>query len=153
MKSFFLVVAFLFTFNTWTIAQADTLRPALSLSLTAHIGKLIKIHGEYPDNDISSLTELSMLWKTQVAQPWQRYYHYPSAGISLLHAQFGNQDVLGNAIALIPHMRFERWKKQTRVSWRAGLGIAWFDRPYDAIGNPRNLVIGSSLANMSMIAI
>lgn len=130
--------------------QTDTSRSSFSLSISEHVGKLIKIHGEYPANEISSLTELNFSRKTTGKQDWHRVYKYPAYGFSLVHAQFGNPQVLGQSIAAIPVMRFERIQKKSRFTIQAGFGIAWFNKPYHHLTNPENLVIGSSLANMSM---
>jgi hypothetical protein len=120
-----------------------------SHEINIHTGRLIKIHGEYPPNDISTLIEYNISRKLIRPNSWNTAFGTPTSGISILHAQFGNQRVLGQAIGLIPTLRFERWKNQIRWSIRAGFGIAWFSKPYDANANPENLVIGSSFANMS----
>ncbi len=131
-------------------AQSDSLSNIREFSLHEHVGRLVKIHGEYPVNKISTLTEFHVGWKLNGAKKWHSAYRFPTAGVSLIHAQFGNQDVLGQALAVIPSMRFERWTNKTRWSWRAGLGIAGFNKPYDAESNPKNLVIGSRFTNMTM---
>ncbi|MFM9984851.1 MAG: acyloxyacyl hydrolase [Flavobacteriales bacterium] len=121
--------------------------------MSEHVGKLIKIHGEYPENSISSITELNFAWKTDGSCEWHKECKFPTYGFSLLHTQFGNQDVLGQSFAGIPTMRFDKWRNQTRFSIQAGFGIAWFNKPYDHLTNTKNLVIGSALANMSMVKI
>jgi|GEM_PF-1092558 len=131
--------------------QDSTAFPIFQTELNLHAGKLVKIHGEYPPNDITTVTELNLSWKTRGNKYWQALYHFPSAGFSLAHAQFGNQDVLGQAVGFVPTMRFEKWKDDTRLSIRAGLGIAYFTKPYNSLSNPENLVIGSPWANMSLL--
>jgi hypothetical protein len=134
-------------------AQSDTIQNATELSLYLHAGKLIKIHGEYPENKISTLSEIHIGRKLNGKKAWHGTFSYPTAGISLVHVQFGNQDVLGSAIAVVPSMRFQKWKNNTRWSWRAGLGIAGFNKPYNAELNARNLVIGSRIANLTMFQV
>jgi hypothetical protein len=148
MRSLFF--AFLLFYSMSLVAQIDSLASTFQIELNEHVGKLIKIHGEYPENKISSLTEINFSWKTQGAQTWHNAYNYPSYGFSLVHAQFGNNQVLGQSIAGIPTMRYEKWKGKTRLALRAGFGLAWFNKPYDANDNPRNLVIGSTFTNMTM---
>lgn len=132
------------------LGQKDSLRSPCVISLNEHVGKLIKIHGEYPENKTSSLTELNFSWKANGTCAWHEACKFPSYGFSLVHAQFGNNEILGQSIAAIPTMRFDKWHKKTRFSIQAGFGIAWFNKPYDNLTNPKNLVIGSSLTNMSM---
>ncbi len=134
--------------------QLDTSKHAvLQTELSLIVGRLVKIHGEYPPNDITTVTELNIAWKTRGARYWQRLYRFPTVGISIAHAQFGNQDILGQAVGFIPTMRFEKWKKDTRWSVRAGLGVAHFFKPYNSIDNPHNLVIGSPWANMTLVKV
>ena len=130
--------------------QTDSSRSVIQVELNEHVGKLIKIHGEYPANKTSSLTEVGFFWKTKGRLQWHRSYNFPSYGFSLIHAQFGNNEVLGQSIAAIPFMRFEKWKGNTRWAWRAGFGLAWFNKPYDEQDHPLNKVIGSTLTNMTM---
>lgn len=132
-------------------AQSDTANHAfLQTELSFIAGRLVKIHGEYPPNDITTVTELNLSWKTLGRRHWQSIYNYPIVGFSITHAQFGNQDVLGQAVGFIPTMRFSKWKNETQWSIRAGLGVAHFFKPYNSIDNPRNLVIGSPWANMTL---
>src|SRR5690606_17300344 len=104
-------------------------------------------------NDITTLTELNISWKLRGKRYWHQLYHYPSAGFSFIHAQLGNQDVLGQAYSFIPSMRYEKWKNETRWAVRVGLGLAYFTSPYHSQRNPENLVMGSPVANMSLLKI
>jgi hypothetical protein len=137
----------------YTQSASDSIKSPFQLELNGHAGKLIKVHGEYPKNKTTTLIELNLSWKLLNQNSWHYNYNYPSAGISFVHAQFGNQDILGQAVGIIPCMRFEKWRGNTRWSWRAGLGIAGFNKPYDAQENPKNLVIGSQFTNMSLLRI
>ncbi len=144
---------FICYFVSESFAQTDSIPNVSELELNGHVGRLVKIHGEYPENDISSLIEFHIAQNLNGKKSWHNDFKKPSAGLSLLHAQFGNQDILGQALGIIPTMRFENWRNKTRWSWRAGLGIAGFNKPYDAVDNPRNLVIGSRFTNMTMLRI
>jgi hypothetical protein len=148
------ILVFLHLLRNSLSAQTETnTKLPLSHDLNFHVGKLIKIHGEYPQNDISSLIEYNFSRKLTQQNSWHTAFSTPSAGISIIHAQFGNQEVLGQALGVIPNLRFEKWKNQTRFSIRAGFGLAWFNKPFHVINNPDNLVIGTRLANMSTIQI
>ncbi|MFN0031103.1 MAG: acyloxyacyl hydrolase, partial [Flavobacteriales bacterium] len=149
-KSLFVTCVFLFALVEYAEAQR-TVPIHFEIGLNEHVGKLIKIHGEYPPSKLATLTEVSLLWQRFQPYDWQQGYGFPAYGFSLVHAQFGNQDVLGQSIAAIPMMRFDRWKGFTRYSLKAGFGLAWFNKPYDAQNNPENLVIGSRFTNMSML--
>ncbi len=149
-RRIFLLIISLICLAGVVFPQTDSSRSVIQVELNEHVGKLIKIHGEYPDNKTSSLTEVGFFWKTQGRLQWHQAYHFPSYGFSVIHAQFGNNEVLGQSIAAIPFMRFEKWKGNTRWAWRAGFGLAWFNKPYDEQDHPFNKVIGSTLTNMTM---
>ncbi len=119
--------------------------------LFQHTGKLIRIHGQYPGNIISSVSELHMGWKTRGSRPWHESHGYPSLGGSLVYAQFGNRDTLGDAWGVIPMAKFEYPSKYGMWFVRAGLGMAWFSSPYSSKENPGNLVLGSRFANISTL--
>jgi hypothetical protein len=153
MKWLFLTVCSICKITFGSHAQSDTAKTYFESGLNIHAGKLVKIHGEYPATSIASVHELSLLWKCKGNKPWHGAHAFPSAGLSFIHTQFGNKDILGQAIGLVPQMRFEKRFSESFVSIRAGLGIAWFNKPYDARTNPENLVIGSRLANLTQVAV
>jgi Lipid A 3-O-deacylase (PagL) len=97
------------------------------------------------------LFEAHVGWKTRKTFGWSAYYGYPSYGVSIIHAQFGNQSILGQSIGAIPTLSWDRRTTYGKWSLRAGLGMAWFNKPYDLFENPANLVIGSTWANLTMI--
>lgn len=132
-------------------AQVDsTLRSIPQAEFSVLAGRLVKIHGEYPPNDVTTVAEFNFSWKTQGNKTWQSQHGYPSVGFSVVHAQLGNQDILGQAIGAMPTLRIDRARGNTRWSARVGLGIAHFFKPYHSIDNPKNLVIGSPWANMTI---
>jgi hypothetical protein len=144
----------LFGFAHVSNAQADTLsRAILQTEVSVLAGRLVKIHGEYPPNDITTVAELNLSWKTLGRKLWQQQHGYPTAGFSIAHAQLGNQDVLGQAIGFIPTLRLDRERGGIRWSARAGLGVAYFFKPYHSTDNPQNLVIGSPWANMTIMKV
>jgi hypothetical protein len=80
---------------------------------------------------------------------WHKQFGYPLSGFSLVYADFGNAAVLGKSIALMPDVRFF-FTRGRFVPWlRLGTGVAYFNRAYDPLKNPENLVLGSSFSNIS----
>jgi len=130
-----------------------SLNNVFEVELNLHVGKLIKIHGEYPSNKTSSVTELAFSFKTRGKKRWHVHNHFPSVGFSLVHVQFGNRDVLGDAFGVFPHARFQLKKGRVPLFIRGGLGAAAFTKPYNALHNPENLVLGSRIANISQIGL
>lgn len=153
MKWIYLTAFVICATQVRSYAQTDSVRPYTEFGLSAHAGKLVKIHGEYPATTIAGVSELSLLRKCAGNREWHSAQGFPSTGLSLIHVRFGNEDILGQSIGLVPQMRFEKRLARSFFSIRAGLGIAWFSKPYDAVSNPENLVIGSRLANMTQITL
>ncbi len=139
-------------FSTWgnlAFAQQDTLRPAFEYELSCALGKLVKIHGDYPKTSLASAYDLNLSWKTNGNSYWNAMYHYPSVGFSAVYFHMGNHRVLGEAFGVIPTMRWDKRMRKMQASIRAGLGFAYFNSAFDLVNHPDNKVIGSTLANMS----
>lgn len=121
-----------------------------TLELSSHVGKLIKIHGEYPENGTSSAFELFVAWSPNYRKDWTEQRGYPRIGASLMSLGFGNKEVLGTAVGLIPMVEYVNAPSPFYL--RLGFGVGRFSRPYDPIYRPDNLVFGSRYANLSMIS-
>jgi hypothetical protein len=117
--------------------------------LNFHAGKLVKIHGEYPENDMSFMTELNLSFKTRGRQYWQQARQFPSMGLSVTYSTYGNEDVLGYSIGLVPTLRAEWEKKKMILAVRGGIGLSWFSDPFDPIDNPENIAIGTRITAMA----
>lgn len=117
--------------------------------LNFHAGKLIKIHGEYPENSISTITEFYCAFKSRGKENWQAQHRYPTIGASFVYATFGNEEIIGHGFGVVPHVRKEWNKKNCIFGIRAGIGLAWFNRPFDPLDNPTNLVIGTRITAMA----
>lgn len=143
LLSILLLVLFQSIYSQDSIVRSDNL---FSPTLNIHIGKLIKIHGTYPQNKISSVTELGFNWESYGKKAWQSAWRYPDFGFSLTHAQFGNVDTLGNSFGIIPYLNFSPKEKEGfSVFFKTGIGIAYFDNPYHPSENAGNYVIGSKI--------
>ena len=104
-------------------------------------------------NERSHAVELSFSKITKGAKPWQRKLNYPEIGGAMLIARFGNNDIFGNAYALIPYVKF--WLlRRSKVDFysRIGFGLGYITKPYDRVNNPTNNVIGSKLNNCTQFS-
>ncbi len=88
--------------------------------------------------------EISLLRNTTSKQGWPYIYHYPQIGLSFFSTSFNHSEVFGSVYGLYPHLNFPlfRTTKQS-LSFRIGLGLAYFNRQFDPIENYENLAIGS----------
>ncbi|MBP7821945.1 MAG: acyloxyacyl hydrolase [Saprospiraceae bacterium] len=125
----------------------------LSLSVNTYYGKVIKhtskIH--FDIHEPSFGTDLSLDFQTYGKKEWQQWRHYPSFGITLLHYNFNN-DILGNANAILPHLNISLIKRpKFSTSLEIGSGVAYISKPYNPITNPTNNAIGSHWNNSTVI--
>ena len=120
------------------------------ISLTYAPSKILK-HSERLLFDVPDRTDelrLSYVIQTSGKEHWERYWGKPRMMASILYFNFGNEEVLGQAFAVLPELNFTltQWKG-LRLDFQFGAGIAFLNRPYDAIENPNNNAIGSKLNN------
>ena len=95
---------------------------------------------------------LAYTYQTTGEHKWERYWNKPRITINALFVNFGDKDVLGNAIALLPELHFTLTKwKDFSLNLQFGTGIARLNKPYNAITNPTNNAIGSYLNNISSL--
>ena len=95
---------------------------------------------------------LAYTFQTSGKRRWERYWRKPRIAINGLYVNFGDKEVLGEAFALIPEIHFvlKKWK-DFRLNLQFGTGIAYLNKPYDAITNTENNAIGSFFNNISSL--
>lgn len=139
----------LITFILLTLAQAlycQDYETIFSPKLQHTFGKLIKIHGQYPPNEAANVVELDLNWTLLGERYWHSQYKNLEFGVALSAAGFGNDSTLGQAFGVTPYMILKvPLGERSFLAGRMGFGMAAFNRPFDQIENPDNLVIGSTL--------
>lgn len=98
--------------------------------------------------------ELAISKQTNGEKPWQRRWNYPQLGAAFFMARFGDNEVFGNAYAVIPYVKF--WLKRSKpvdLYFRAGMGLGYITRPFDYVENPDNNVIGSKINNCTQFSL
>jgi hypothetical protein len=108
------------------------------------VAKLIKIHGDYPSNGISFVPEINLNWTLRGERNWHKLYEHIEFGVSLSGADFGNSEILGQAFSAIPYFSLKtQIGDRSYLGGRMGFGVSLFNKPFDQIKNPENVVIGS----------
>lgn len=117
-----------------------------------HVGRIIKHTTPFPQIKHNSVSiDINFTRKTNGNKLWHRLYHQPVIGIILRYSNFGDKNILGSAIALIPNLTFSRSEKKIKFYSTFGTGLAYLNRPYDLIENEMNNVIGSKINNTTYI--
>lgn len=129
-------------------------RQSLVLEASGYGGKQIRIYPGYPDQGVTAYGELSAGYKLNGTRYWHHSWRYPQVFCSFLYGYLGNPRVLGCNYSLMPGIILESSdKRKFPVDVKLGTGLSWCSRPYDAIHNPDNIVIGSHLTNVTMVAV
>ncbi|HUM46187.1 MAG TPA: hypothetical protein PLD84_04615 [Chitinophagales bacterium] len=101
----------------------------------------------------SNAFELNFSKQTDGSKDWQQMFHYPSPGIAVAYTNYGNNEVLGYGISLMPNMDIPLIQgKQLSLNFRVGCGIAFLSKHYDYVTNPENNVIASTVNNITSLA-
>ena len=139
--------------------ESDSLKitkPKLHFELAQNVGKTIANHPRFPYTNISTVTEFSFLRQCIGTEKWHQSYGFPEVGSTFLFGSFGNQSVLGNCFAAFPTISFEPpVEKKISFQKKFGLGLAFFDRPYNKQTDSTNIAIGShvtAVANLALTA-
>jgi len=95
---------------------------------------------------------MAYTYRTQGRYKWQRYWNHPTIAVNGVFVDFGDPVVLGRAYGVLPELHFTLTQcKNWRLNLQFGTGIAYLNRPFDAISNPKNNAIGSNLNNISSL--
>ena len=76
--------------------------------------------------------------------PQEVFLRYPSTGLQLAYANFGNPDYLGHGISLLPFIEMPLTRNPAKaLSLKTGLGVGYISKIYHPETNPENLAVGS----------
>jgi len=142
-----MVVAISLSCHAQDSSQAEGQGDKLFWSAQFYGGKMLAIHQDFPEVGFSTLYDIGINFQTLGKRDWHQDLNYPEIGISLSYANFGNDEILGQSIAIIPTLMLGRKpRSKSSMEWKFGAGMAWFNKPYDLHNNPDNVVNGSRFA-------
>lgn len=109
------------------------------------VGSVLQNHPAFPEGNSTALAgEFRFGTKLNGSKPWHKSYRYAEIGLSVSFGSIGNAKVLGNFFSVIPELAIPlKQRKIFSISSTLGMGAAYFDKPYDQVKNPENVVIGS----------
>ena len=110
-----------------------------------NIGKLIPNYLDtFPKTTVQQGLYLSFGRSKTDTNSWARYYNYPSTGIVLHYANYGNNAVFGHSFGANPYISFKVFNKsKANYRLKMSLGIAYFTNHFDSTDNINNNMIGS----------
>jgi hypothetical protein len=143
VRSFF-CVGFLLVLLKNNFAQS--LQHPTFVQSEVSIGTLVKNYPVFPQHRLAFLNTISVGSKLYGSRAWHAYYNFPIAAFDLTYGALGNKNVLGNIASLRYRLEFPfKLTENCYAEATPAFGLAYFNKPYHAITNKENTVIGSAL--------
>ncbi len=147
----------LYIYPTINTSPDTNFRSTIILGNKIHSGKIINnylSYENYPKRKVAFLNEFYFGIKTRGSKNWHKQYKFPEIGASFFVGNLGNPEELGYTFGFVPNMNVEILrKKKLTLRGSIGIGIAYFNKPYDSISNQHNILIGSHFTNLSVFSL
>ncbi len=109
-------------------------------------------YDSFPKLKPALINEFKVGHKTNGSNIWHQFYYYPEISISLLYGNLGNNKQFGKITGLIPNISFNlKNHNNSSLKINLGWGISYFDKPYDSVSNPHNILIGNNINHTATI--
>jgi hypothetical protein len=121
-----------------------------SIYLGGAIGKVFKHRAGLPFEipESSYCIDFSYLPYIQPNSKWYQYWHEPEFSLNTNFVHFGDNEVFGNAISLVPGILFPFFRnKKIQPGFYIGSGIALVSRQYNYENNNTNIAISTRWNN------
>ena len=131
-----------------------TVKSSFFIEPVFQTGKILDIYPDFPERDAAFFAGVNFGWQTAGRQWWNKHYKFPQTGVLVSYGYLGNRDILGSNISVIPNISFNiAGKDKLSLEVFFGMGFSYFNKPYDIVDNPGNIVIGSHITNITMLSI
>ena len=139
MKKLFL----LFFVGFSCFAQNEEVFGEYALRPELFFGKTIASFELYPNTSSQYIVGLSFEKKNLFPEKqWARILNFPTTGVSIYYTNYGNNDLLGRSLSILPFIKLNLNKKQN-FYFKGGLGASYFDTRFDVVNNPNNSAIST----------
>ncbi|GDX47735.1 hypothetical protein LBMAG25_05530 [Bacteroidota bacterium] len=127
-----------------------------ALDINTQFGRIYK-HTERFKPDIqhhSWAIEGNLIVKPDSNKHWMHIYRLPQRGLSISIRRFGNDEVLGYGLGIMPFIHLPIFRtRRSEFQFRIASGIALLNKHYDVLSNPENNVIASSINNITSLGV
>lgn len=109
-------------------------------------GKLFPMYPKMPRTSFVQGAEFNFGWRVTGRREWHQLFNYPRLGLSVIALDLGNNRIYGQQFCLVPTAYFSTSKKFSRkfqTEIKTGLGLSFFNHPYDTIRNPDNYLVST----------
>ena len=92
-----------------------------------------------------STYEFSLQRQTVGKSYWEQKCAYPAYGLTFMYSELANPQQLGRMFGLYPYLDASlfSWKRNNKICFTVGLGLAYGTKPYDRFDNYKNISYGS----------
>lgn len=147
--SLFLSLLFPQSMPTDTVTGSYT--NSLIVGYKLHTGMVVNNYWGYdsfPSRTVAFQNRAYVGWQLRGRKCWHQKYNYPEVGVSVLYGGFGNRQQLGKSLGVVGNMTVPivRTEKQS-LRFTIAAGLIYFDRPFDSISNPHNIMVGSKITS------
>jgi len=146
IKKYFLHTLLSFIIPVIGLAQNTNTRRFIEPEI--QLGKIVKTNSFFPKRTLQQRYRINFgRIHYGDEKSWESFYSYPISGISLSFNVLGNDTVFGKSYTALNYIELRPGRKiANSFSFRIGLGMSYFDTPFDKDNNPLNKAIGSSFA-------
>jgi Lipid A 3-O-deacylase (PagL) len=145
---------FFFLISNAAFAQSP-LPEGAGLQLSVSVGRIVPHSPKFKAavRGITTSAELNYVQQTDGKARWHHTHRLPTIGLAATYHNFGDPEVFGEALGIMPNIAFStrphsrKWYTYVRV----GMGLAYLTKPFNALTNPTNTVIGQNLNNITDI--
>lgn len=134
--SFFLLLVFIAKGQTNTNYQlkAEYINGGI-LKHTKHLKNLVK--------DPVEGAEISVEWNTMGEKNWHQYFNFPKVGVSVVGLDLGNNEMLGQLLAIYPYLNFNLIDLHyIKLNLKAGAGSSFLNKRYGNTPHTENTLNG-----------
>ncbi len=122
-------------------------------SLNFYLGYIPQTYPTAPAGQLAFLNCLGLNRQFNGKDKWHQFFHYPKGGVELFFGLFNNPTEFGNVVGFVPTMELNSKHPKRKWKKKFGLGVAYFNKPFDLIKNPNNYYIGSHFVNMTTLSL
>lgn len=136
---FFLLVIAVFT----SFAQNNQNYNTLSITPEIFVGQTFEPNSWFPELKTHYMFGVSLEKKNGIfIKKWNNTLNLSNTGVSIYYSNIGNNNVVGNAISLLPYVTINLNKQETFAA-KFGLGASYFTNKYHPINNTLNTAIST----------
>lgn len=141
MKRFFLI----FFIGFSCLAQNEHSFGEYALRPELFFGKTIASFELYPNTHSQIILGMSFEKKNLFPEKeWESILNFPTTGLSVYYTNYGNKDLLGHSVSILPFIKLNLTKKQN-FYFKGALGVSYFDTRFDVFNNPSNSAISTKI--------